>query len=83
MEIVTSWMERGLEKGRQEGWQEGRQEGERIVILRQLRKRLGGLDPQAEQAIAALSPSRLEELEDAVFDLRSREDLDHWLQLHE
>jgi hypothetical protein len=27
MEIVTSWMEKGLAKGRQEGRQEGRQQG--------------------------------------------------------
>jgi hypothetical protein len=76
MEIVTSWMERGLEKGRQEG----RQEGERKVILRLLRKRLGQLDRQTEDRINALSADALEELEEALLDFTSRANLDVWLE---
>ena len=72
MEIVTSWMERGLEQGRQEGRQgpEG-QDGERTLLLRQLRKRLGDLDPAVEEQIKSLSADRLEELGEALFDFNS------------
>lgn len=76
MEIVTSWMRRGLEEGRQEG----RQEGERKVILRQLRKRLGALDREFEDQINALSAERLADLEEALLDFTGRADLEVWLE---
>jgi flagellar biosynthesis/type III secretory pathway protein FliH len=82
MEIVTSWMERGLEKGLELGRQEGRQEGERRVIVRQLRKRLGQLDHQTEDRINALSADRLEELEEALLDFARHADLHAWLERH-
>jgi len=72
MEIVTSWMRRGMEMGRQEG--------ERNVILRQLRKRLGQLDGRTEDRINALSADRLEELEEALLDFGDRADLEAWLE---
>jgi flagellar biosynthesis/type III secretory pathway protein FliH len=78
MEIITSWMEKGLEQGRQEG----RQEGERTVLLRQLRKRLGDLDPAMEEQIKGLPADRLEELGEALFDFNSLADLDAWLKAH-
>ena len=74
MEIVTSWMKRGLEQGRQEG--------ERTVLLRQLRKRLGDLDPAAAEQIKGLSADRLEQLGEALFDFTSLADLVEWLQPH-
>ena len=55
MEIVTSWMEKGLAQG----LEQGEENGERKVVLRQLRKRLGGLDRDTEQRIEALSPDGL------------------------
>ena len=90
MEIVTSWMKKGLEQGRVEGRQEGRQEGRlegrkeggRTVLLRQLRKRLGDLDPTIEKQIESLSADRLEQLGEALLDFSSLADLDAWLQSH-
>ena len=79
MEIVTSWMERGLEQGRQEGRQEGL-DHERKLVLRQLRKCLGDLDPAVQQRIESLSTERLDQLGEALFDFRSLADLDAWLQ---
>lgn len=70
MEIVTSWMKEGLQKG------------ERKVVLRQLRKRLGGLDHEWEQRIEALSADGLEQLEEALLDFGCRDDLEAWLQAH-
>jgi len=76
MEIVTSWMERGLEQGREEG----RQEGERTLLLRQLRKRMGDLEPAVEEQVKRLSAGGLEELGEALLDFSSLADLDAWLQ---
>ena len=78
MEIVTSWMERGLEQGRQEG----RQEGERKLALLQLRKLLGDLDPVVEEQIERLSADRLEELGGALLVFNSHADLDAWPGSH-
>ena len=76
MEIVTSWMEKGLARGLEQGFATG----ERKVILRQLRKRLGRLDPATEERLDALSPDELEGLGEALLDFSCREDLDSWLR---
>ena len=78
MEIVTSWMERGLKQGLEQGQ---RQEATALV-LRLLRKRLGNLDSEPEARIQALSTARLEELGEALLDFRDPEDLTLWLQAH-
>ncbi|MEI8376320.1 MAG: DUF4351 domain-containing protein, partial [Planctomycetota bacterium] len=75
MEIVTSWMKRGLEQGRQEGL-----DHERKLVLRQLRKRLGDLDPAVKAQIELLSADRLEQLGEALLDFNTRSELDIWLQ---
>ncbi|MCY2989011.1 MAG: DUF4351 domain-containing protein [Planctomycetota bacterium] len=74
MEIVTSWMRKGLEQGLEQG--------ERTVVLRQLRKRLGLVSRETEDQIEALSKERLEQLEEALLDFRRRDDLEAWLQAH-
>jgi hypothetical protein len=74
MEIITSWMEEGLEQGRQEG--------EYTVLLRQLRKLLGDLDPALVAEIKGLSSDRLEELGEALLDFNSLSDLKAWLEAH-
>ena len=75
MEIVTSWMRRGLEQGRQEGLAH-----ERVLVLRQLRKRLGDLDPAVKEQIETLSADRLDQLGEALLDFNTRDDLNIWLQ---
>ncbi len=77
MEIVTSWMKRGLEQGRQEGL-----DHERKILLRLLRKQLGDLDPAVEEQIKSLAADRLEQLAEALFDFSSLADLGTWLQAH-
>ncbi len=66
MEIVTSWMEKG----------------KRVLVLRQLRSRLGALDEGAESRIEALTTERLEELGEALLDFRTPGELAVWLQEH-
>lgn len=75
MQIVTSWMEQGLQQGRQEG----KQEGELTVILRQLTRRIGTVDPQLQERIQQLSLAQLEDLAEALLDFSAAGDLVTWL----
>jgi Domain of unknown function (DUF4351)/Putative transposase, YhgA-like len=95
MEIVTSWMEKGIEKGkelgkeegieigREEGMQLGMQLGEQTgtakVVLRLLQRRLGDLSQSQQELIRGLSAQRLEELSEALLDFDSITDLKKWL----
>ncbi len=67
-----------LLKGEQRGEQRGLQKGEVAVILRQLTRRLGNIQPQIQQ-IRALSITQLEELAEALLDFSSQNDLVNYL----
>lgn len=72
MEIVTSWMERGIEQGRQQ---------EALALnLRLLSRRLGTISPQQEEAIRNLSLTQLEALSEALLDFTTSANLDAWLR---
>jgi Domain of unknown function (DUF4351) len=49
-------------------------------VLRLLKRRLGGLSPEMEAQIVALSLTRLEELGEALLDFSQLSDLSDWLQ---
>lgn len=68
MEIVTSWMERGIEQGRQQG--------EVALIMRQLNRRFGTVTPEVEAKIRSLSSQQLENLAEALLDFSDAADLD-------
>lgn len=71
MEIVTSWMEKGIEQG---------QKKEAVtLILRLLARRFGSLTPELETSINELSLVQLEELAEALLEFNSLEDLKQWL----
>jgi hypothetical protein len=53
-----------------------------VLVLRQLRKRLGGLDKVAEARIESLPTVRLEELSEALLDFSGPDDLAVWLREH-
>ena len=78
MEIVTSWMEKGIEKGMEEGTKQGK----RDLVLRQLRKRFGSLEPETEARMGELSAERLDQLAEALLDFHSLSDLTAWLDVH-
>ncbi len=79
MQIVTSWMEEGIAKGRQEGLQEGQQEAARRLVLRQLTRRFGDLEPGLRERVAGLPTDRLEELGEALLAFESADELSAWL----
>ena len=82
MEIVTSWMERGIEQGLQTGRQEGRLQEAQSLIMRQLARRVGERSPELDERIRQLSLSQIEELGEALLDFSTLADLEAWLQVH-
>ena len=68
-----------LWEGRQEGRQEGRKEGEVALIMRQLYRQLGAIDPMLTEGIQELSIQELEALGVELFDFATPEDLVAWL----
>lgn len=84
MEIVTSWMERGIEQGIEQGIERGLQRGKQeealALILRQLPRRIGAVNPELQGKIRSLSISQLEELAEALLDFSKEADLIAWLQ---
>ncbi|MEL6319613.1 MAG: Rpn family recombination-promoting nuclease/putative transposase [Cyanobacteria bacterium J06626_14] len=83
MQIVTTWMERGIEQGKQEGREEGREEGSlleaRSLVQRLLPRLVGALPASIEHQIEALSLPQLEALAEALLDFSSLSDLEEWL----
>ena len=75
MEIVTSWMERGIEQGREQG----REQGITEVVERLLNRRFGSLSPSLQEAVRQLSVAQLEELAEALLDFEDESDLEVWL----
>jgi len=79
MPYITSNEQIATEEGRQEGRQEGRLEGRQAVILRQLRRRLGGLENATERRVCDLGAESLELLAEDLLDFTSVCDLNQWL----
>jgi predicted transposase/invertase (TIGR01784 family) len=75
--------QRILREGREQGLRQGREQGRREerleIVLRQLQRRLGSLDPEVRQQIQALPLERLDALTDALLDFEQPSDLDNWL----
>jgi predicted transposase YdaD len=63
-----------------QGEQQGEQQGEANLIIRQLSKRFGNLDPAIASQIRQLSISQLETLGESIFDFSAMADLETWLQ---
>ena len=75
MEIVTSWMEKGME----EGVKQGKQNETQRFVFRQLRKRFAAMDADTEARIRQLWVEQLEELGEALLDFTRLADLTKWL----
>ncbi|MDJ0618018.1 MAG: DUF4351 domain-containing protein [Calothrix sp. MO_192.B10] len=72
MEIVTSWMRKGLEQGEKQG--------ELKLLMRQINRRLGEITPQLKGRIENLSTPELENLGEALLDFSSVADLEAWFE---
>jgi Domain of unknown function (DUF4351) len=72
MQIVTSWMERGII--------EGERSGEVRLVLRLLLRRVGTLPSNVEAQVQALDLPQLEALGEALLDFTQLSDLTDWLQ---
>jgi len=62
------------------GRQEGRLEGQQELIMRQLVRRLGTVEPEIQARICRLPIDQLENLGEAILDFTSASDLTTWLQ---
>ena len=88
MEIVTSWMEKGLAQGRREGLErgleqgieQGRRAGELKLLTKLLTQRLGELPTIIEAHLQGLSEPQLEQLTEQLTMLASLETLESWLK---
>ncbi|TRU70413.1 MAG: DUF4351 domain-containing protein, partial [Microcystis viridis Mv_BB_P_19951000_S69] len=74
MQITTSWMRQGIEQGIERGI-----EREKTLILRQINRKLGEINPSLETKIMELSIDDVEVLAEALFDFSTVEDLINWL----
>ncbi len=72
----------GIKEGLERGLEQGRQQGESLLILRQLKRRLGQIEPEDENRIEQLSVEQLEALGEALLDFSNRDDLLAWLDNH-
>ena len=77
--IYQDIKEKGIKQGLEQGLQQGLQQGQAILILRQLKRRLGALESRDETRIKELSLEQLEALGDALLDFSHRDDLLTWL----
>jgi predicted transposase YdaD len=64
----------------QKGIQQGKQEGELAVVLRQLTRRLGTIEPEVQERLRSLTTTQLEDLAEALLDFSNADDLTNWLQ---
>lgn len=71
---------KGMQEGRQEGRQEGLIEGQTALILRQIARRTGEIQPEIQTRIQQLSLEQLEDLGEILLDFTSQEDLIAWLE---
>jgi len=69
-----------LDAVRDEGHQQGRSEEGISLVLRQLKRRLGGIEIEQEQRIRQLPLPELESLAEALLDFDQPTDLKDWLQ---
>jgi len=77
--LISSWESRGIEQGRQEGRMSGLHDGKEQLIIRQINRRIGDVDPILSSRIAELTPPQLDDLGEALLDFTNVADLERWL----
>jgi hypothetical protein len=79
---VEQGLERGIKRGMDRGLREGRRREAAVLVLRQLRRRLGSLPTDVEDTIHSLTLRPLESLGEALLDFKHPADLAAWLRRH-
>jgi len=82
-EIMKEGEKLGMQQGIQQGIVQGLREGESSLILRQISRRFGAIEPSLELKIKGLSLPELESLGEALLDFRGMADLENWLKGNE
>lgn len=67
---------------KEQGIKQGLQQGQVLLVLRQLKRRIGEVESEYETQIAGLSVEQLEALGEALLDFANRDDLLTWLANH-
>jgi predicted transposase YdaD len=67
----------------EEGVEKGKQTEALAMIIRQLTRRIGTVEPQLQERIRSLSLPQLEDLGEALLDFSSVTDLTTWLETHQ
>jgi predicted transposase YdaD len=62
------------------GIEQGRREGEVSIVMRQLKRKVGELNPEVEAKVRELEVAQLEELSEALLDFEDAENLTDWLR---
>ncbi len=82
--LINPWTEagkrEGLKRGLQRGLKRGRHEGEALLVLKQLRRRLGVVSATQEGVIRRLTLRKVEALGEALLQFECRADLTVWLR---
>ena len=65
----------GIKEGQQRGVQKGRQEGEASLLLRQLERKFGRLDPQTRKRVRSADAERLLDWGERVLTAERLEDV--------
>jgi predicted transposase YdaD len=82
-DAVLEGRREGLQIGKQEGLQIGEQRSlqrQVAMLLRQLTRKFGKVNPRLKTRISKLSEIHLENLAEAIFDLETIADLNTWLR---
>jgi F0F1-type ATP synthase membrane subunit b/b' len=74
MEIVTSWMERGIEQGIEQGIKR-----EKALIMRQLQRQVGELPAGVRRQVEQLSIDQSEALGEALLRFTQLTEVTDWL----
>ena len=76
-------LQKGAEQGLQQGRIEGRREEALSLVMRQLTRQFGEINPQLQERLRGLSLEQLEELGEALLDFTTATDLALWLDKHQ
>jgi hypothetical protein len=76
---IEQGIERGIERGIEQGIEQGMLRGQQHLLHRQLTRHLGEVPPNVAAGLDTLTLNQLEDLGEALFDLKSYADIEAWL----